>query len=102
MASVIVTLFLCGRALFTCCQLGLWGTAHTDGNIVLRLLPTGARNERQTVRVEPDAPLLALNVPEFRAPFLVRAHPVLAPPSSPIKRKSCGAHPCHAEGYGAP
>ncbi len=59
------------RALFTCCHLGLWGTAHADGTIVLRLLPTGARNERQTIRMEPNAPLLALNVPEFRAPFLV-------------------------------
>ena len=61
------------RALFTCCQLGLWGTAHADGTIVMRLLPTGARAERQTVQVEPNAPVMALNVPEFRAPFLARA-----------------------------
>ena len=58
------------RALFTCCHLGLWGTAHTDGTIMLRLMPTGAPDERHTVRIgRPDDPVLRLNVPEFRAPF---------------------------------
>lgn len=61
------------RALLLCEEIGLWGTAHTDGTIILRLLPTGAADERHTLTVDPDGPVPALNIPHFRAPFCVRA-----------------------------
>ena len=61
------------RALLLCEEIGLWGTAHTDGTIILRLLPTGSADERHTLTVNPDGPVPALNIPHFRAPFCVRA-----------------------------
>lgn len=60
------------RALLLCEEIGLWGTAHTDGTIILRLLPTGAAEERHTLTLDPDGPVPALNIPHFRAPFCVR------------------------------
>ncbi len=61
------------RALLLCEEIGLWGTAHTDGSIILRLLPTGDADERHTLTVDPNGPVPALNIPHFRAPFCVSA-----------------------------
>lgn len=64
----------CGcRALLLCEEIGLWGTAHTDGSIILRLLPTGAEEERHRLTLAPNGPVPSLNIPHFRAPFCVRA-----------------------------
>ncbi|BDA45524.1 probable serine/threonine-protein kinase CTR1 at C-terminar half [Coccomyxa sp. Obi] len=57
------------KALLLCEEIGLWGTAHTDGSIILRLLPTGDADERHTLTVDPNGPVPALNIPHFRAPF---------------------------------
>ncbi len=55
-----------------CEEIGLWGTAHSDGTVELRLLPTGAPDERFTLELEPGKPVPSLNIPQFRAPFCVR------------------------------
>ena len=60
------------RALILCEEIGLWGTAHTDGTVELRLLPTGAPDERYTLEIEPGKPVPSVNIPQFRAPFCVR------------------------------
>jgi hypothetical protein len=59
------------RAMFVCENIGLWATAHLDGSVVLRLLPTGAPDERHTIVVDPAAPVPHLNIPEYRVPFTV-------------------------------
>ena len=61
----------CRRALILCEEIGLWGTAHTDGTVELRLLPTGAPDERFTLELEPGKPVPSVNIPQFRAPFCV-------------------------------
>ena len=62
----------CCRALILCEEIGLWGTAHTDGTVELRLLPSGAPDERYTLEMEPGKPVPSVNIPQFRAPFCVR------------------------------
>ena len=62
---------LCRRALILCEEIGLWGTAHTDGTVELRLLPTGDPDERFTLELEPGKPVPSVNIPQFRAPFCV-------------------------------
>ncbi len=52
-------------------KIGLWGTAHSDGIVELRLLPTGAPDERYMLQLEPGKPVPSLNIPQFRAPFCV-------------------------------
>ena len=59
------------RALILCEEIGLWGTAHTDGTVELRLLPSGAPDERYTLEIEPGKPVPSVNIPQFRAPFCV-------------------------------
>ena len=59
------------RALILCEEIGLWGTAHTDGTVELRLLPSGAPDERYTLEMEPGKPVPSVNIPQFRAPFCV-------------------------------
>ena len=61
----------CCRALILCEEIGLWGTAHTDGTVELRLLPSGAPDERYTLEIEPGKPVPSVNIPQFRAPFCV-------------------------------
>ena len=61
----------CCRALILCEEIGLWGTAHTDGTVELRLLPSGAPDERYTLELEPGKPVPSVNTPQFRAPFCV-------------------------------
>ena len=60
---------------------------------MLRLMPTGAPDERNTVDLDrdPGALPLALNVPNFRAPFQVRARPFLHVPSCIAAWLSAGA-----------
>ena len=38
---------------------------------MLRLLPTGAPDERYTLQLEPGKPVPSVNIPQFRAPFCV-------------------------------
>ncbi len=72
------------RALLLCEEIGLWGTAHTDGSIILRLLPTGDADERHTLTVDPNGPVPALNIPHFRAPFCVSASQLHLLAGSPV------------------
>ncbi len=60
-----------------CEEVGLWGTAHSDGTVELRLLPTGAPDERYTLELQPGKPVPSLNIPQFRAPFMVCVSPLL-------------------------
>ena len=66
-----LTLPGCCRTLILCEEIGLWGTAHSDGIVELRLLPTGAPDERYMLQLEPGKPVPSLNIPQFRAPFCV-------------------------------
>ena len=61
-----------------CEEVGLWGTAHSDGTVELRLLPTGAPDERYTLELQPGKPVPSLNIPQFRAPFMVCTFTCLA------------------------
>ena len=71
MCALLYCVSFCCRTLVLCEEVGLWGTAHSDGTVELRLLPTGAPDERYMLELQPGKPVPSLNIPHFRAPFMV-------------------------------